>query len=464
MKKNWSTKLLCGQGGSIVLLCSLLVGCGTFTKQPIDTKMIYPDKWSAVQHVGEVKWNKQWWTVYGDEKLNNFVEEVFSKSPEMQIALSKVDQALYQSNLTNTNVLPNANGSVNTNISQDSNGTRKSNATSAGLNYEVDLWGKLALQRDMAAFALSATEEDKEATQLTLAATAVTLYFQHQYLSDVIRETQASIVSFGRLATIMQARKTEGKVSLVEVLQTEKILNNEKANLSNLLTQRSENLHAINILLDLPPTREDLIDFPKSLTYQSFPDLVADIPMNVLDSRPDVKAARFRLANSFSNIDLTEINYYPQISLTGSLGSSSVQLLSLLSNPVAALGMGITLPFLNVTEKNYTIKIAQAQYQENVITFRKKLYTALKEVEDTQTSYRNEKIKFKTLKDNLDVATKIESLQEIRYQAGKIPLKDWLDAQEALRQSRKASLQSQYNAILAQNKAYQALGGLYEKK
>lgn len=448
---------------SFVLTVLFLNGCASVST--LSPQAAYPQDWSIVS-VDNLVWEKQWWTVYGDEKLNSFLKEVFNKNSDLAIAASKVEQALYKSNLTNTNKNPDFNASARTGVSKNIDSSTRSNSSSisAGLSYEIDLWGKLSSQRNMSRFALIATQEDKEAVQLALSANAVNAYFQHQYLSQNIKETEASIVNYEKLFKIVKARKEAGKIGLLEVLQTERILTSERNNLVSLNTELSQNINSIKLLLDLAPQEENNIIFSKSLTYSEFPDVLADIPVKVLDARPDVRAARLRLSSSFENIEATEVSYYPSFSLTGSLGTSSTQLLNILSNPVAALGAGITLPFLNFNERKWNIKIAQSQYEENVISFRQKLYTAMKEVADTQTSFVNEKAKFINMQENLKVAEKIEKIQGAKYSVGQTALKDWLDSQESLRQSRLALLQSQYGLILTQNKAYQAIGGLYKRK
>lgn len=61
---------------------------------------------------------------------------------------------------------------------------------------------------------------------------------------------------------------------------------------------------------------------------------------------------------------------YPQISLTGNLGTSSTDLLSILANPVARLGAGLVLPFLNFKDGELRVKVSEADYQIAVSEFR----------------------------------------------------------------------------------------------
>ncbi|MFX8098712.1 TolC family protein, partial [Acinetobacter baumannii] len=76
---------------------------------------------------------------------------------------------------------------------------------------------------------------------------------------------------------------------------------------------------------------------PPALPEQPLPVLAAGLPAELLARRPDLQAAELRLRESLANVDLTRASFYPKLSLTGSLGTSSDALLRLVQNPVASL-------------------------------------------------------------------------------------------------------------------------------
>ncbi|WP_413700914.1 TolC family protein [Psychromonas sp. KJ10-10] len=73
-------------------------------------------------------------------------------------------------------------------------------------------------------------------------------------------------------------------------------------------------------------------------------------------------------------------SYFPTLTLTGSLGTSSSQLIKFLHNPLATLGTELTLPFLNWNEMQLDKKVAQLDYQKAIINYRIALYNAFEEV------------------------------------------------------------------------------------
>src|SRR5699024_4275245 len=117
-------------------------------------------------------------------------------------------------------------------------------------------------------------------------------------------------------------------------------------------------------------------DEPQDLQDVTLPAIDAGLPAQLLARRPDLRAAELRLRAALAQVKITARSYYPTLTLTGSLGSTSSALARVLSNPVATLGAGLALPFLNIREARLSTRIAGTQYEMAVKQFRTTLYTA----------------------------------------------------------------------------------------
>ena len=172
-----------------------------------------------------------------------------------------------------------------------------------------------------------------------------------------------------------------------------------------------------------------------------------------------MQAAELRLRESLATKDATKASYYPSISLTGNLGSSSTSLANLLKNPALTLGASLSLPFLQYNDMKKDLKISDLTYEKAIIEYRKTLYQAFADTENA-LSNRTELDKQVALQQrNLELAEKTERLTNVRYKNGAIALKNLLDAQETTRSARLSLIQtkqSQYNAYVM---LMQALGG-----
>src|SRR5690606_14868852 len=136
--------------------------------------------------------------------------------------------------------------------------------------------------------------------------------------------------------------------------------------------RRVEARNALTVLLDGQPWPQ--ADEPQDLDGARSPAIGAGLPADLLARRPDLRAAELRLRNSLRQIHVTATSYYPTLSLTGSVGTSGPSLGDVLRNPVATLGAGLALPFLNLQRAQLDTDLAGTDYQIAATGFRATLH------------------------------------------------------------------------------------------
>ena len=158
-------------------------------------------------------------------------------------------------------------------------------------------------------------------------------------------------------------------------------------------------------------------------------------------------------------MDAARASFYPSLSLTGTLGGSSDALGMVLQNPVASLAGSLTLPFLQWNQRQLNLKISRTDYEERVVGFRKSLYQAMADVENALSNRSQLRQRGEQLDAALSAAREAERLYEVRYRAGSVALRAWLDAQERRRTAEIARDENRLDRLVNQVKVYQALGG-----
>lgn len=158
-------------------------------------------------------------------------------------------------------------------------------------------------------------------------------------------------------------------------------------------------------------------------------------------------------------MDATRASYFPPLTLTGALGSASTALSNVLQNPVASLGAGLTLPFLRWNEMRLNTRVSEADFEEAVVNFRQSLYQSLADVENALSAREQSTRQNAWLAQALADAREAERLYEIRYRAGAVALRVWLEAQEQRRTAEIALADNRLQRLLNQVTLYQALGG-----
>jgi NodT family efflux transporter outer membrane factor (OMF) lipoprotein len=442
-----------------LLLASLafLNGCGGLRPSWHAPEVAVPAKWDTETEAltGE---GASWWKNFDDQQLEELVDKVLDNNNDFAAAVLRVRRARLQSELTDTNLTPSA--SVNANVSAtrtyDPVSTSRSSGTSSFLSYELDFWGKLASTRDAARWAAQATEADCRAFGLSLVGTTARLYWQAAYLNQLLRLNASDVAYAESTLALARARYDAGAVSALDVTQAELNLSNQQAYRTQLVQQRVEAGHALALLLNQPP--EVAMATPAALSETPLPVIAADLPAATLANRPDVRAAELRLRESFANVDVTRTSFYPTFALTGSLGTSSTTLLKLLENPVATLGLGLSLPFIQWNTTQLSIRISETQYEEAVLNYRQRLYTALAEVEGSLSARTQLMAEEERWRQALVLARRAESIAETRFKAGYTGIQSWLDAQSSLRSTERSLAQNRLNQLNNQVNIYKALG------
>lgn len=401
-----------------------------------------------------------WWKSFADPGFDKLVDRLLARNPDLVVATLRVRRAQLAAGLTQDARYPHlsAQASASTGRALDS-GTSTGKNYSAGLtaSYEVDLWQQRGLAANAAEWEAQATAEDREATALALIGTAAGSYWQLGYLNQRITAGEASRELAQRTLSLVSKQYDAGAVSQLEVREAEKSLQGIDITLATLRQQRLTTRQALTLLLDGEALPE--ADEPQDLSAVHSPDIAPGLPASLLGRRPDLRAAEQRLRASLANIDVTRRSFYPSISLTGSVGSSSSDLSDLLKNPVGTLGAGLSLPFLHFNEMRLKLATARTDYAIAATQFRQSLLAALGEVDAALAARTAWQAQVTALTDTLTQAEKIEALYAVRYQAGAVPLRSWLDAQDARRSAEVALAQTRLSQLQNDVTLFQVLGG-----
>lgn len=449
-----------------MLLGSTLVGCAAVVKTPYQAPSVQtPAKFqyghAAAQQRQQAIYADQWWTLFGDTQLNQLIDEVLAKNTDLAVAGITLKQARLQADLTANQQKPRVSSTLSTGHSFDlNNGSDASSGLSSkvGLSYELDLFGKLARQTEAKKWEALATEQDLQATAQSLVGTTAKLYWQLAYYHESLSTAQQSLATSQKLYALVKAQYQAGSVSGLELTQAEQSVQSQKASLSQIQQNLVETRTALAILLHMPIQQLNIQE-PQRLPQLVLPTIAAGLPADILSRRPDLKAAELRLRESLATKDATTASYYPSISLTGSLGSSSTSLTQLLRNPALTLGASLSLPFLQYNDMKKDIAISQLDYEKAIVQYRQSLYQAFGDVENALSARSELDQQVKLQQRNLELAEKAERLTDVRYRYGAVALKNLLDQQETTRSARLTLVntkQSQYNAYVT---LLQALGG-----
>ena len=435
---------------------ALLAGCALrpYERPALDI----PEQWRAAPSAPDAAAGP-WWQRFGDEQLNGLIEAALKANNDLAAAGLRVRRARLQAGLADVAANPTLSASLQTNVMRDLNTDRdtRSSSASAGLAFEPDFWGKFAGNRQAAQLEAEAAQADCQGAALQVASTVATLYWQIAFLNQQLAANEANVANAAKVLEFVRVRHDAGKVSGLDLAQAAQTLAQLQATGVTYGQQRAEARNGLSILFDQAPGHAAAE--PPRLTDDPLPPVEAGLPASLLGRRPDVRAAELRLRGLLASADATQASFYPSFSLTGSAGSSSTALETVLKNPTAALGLGLALPFLNWNTMRLSVEVSENQYEEAVVNFRQKLYTAMKDVENSLSARSSLTAEAEKLTITLVQARQAEALSAVRYRAGATAVQVWLDAQDKLRSAEIALAQNRLNQLNNYVKLVQALGG-----
>ncbi|HGE8319978.1 TolC family protein [Serratia marcescens] len=444
---------------ALSLVALLTAGCGNALKSDYRAPQVnYPTSWQHDAHnAAPTPFD---WRDFHDPELDRWLQQVMASNNDLAAAVLRVYRAQLEAERVGISTAPGISASLGSGINRplsESSAWNKTSNASLTTSYEVDLWGKLARQRDAAEWSSQASVQDLQAARLKLLADAATNYWRIGFLNQQISVSQASIAYAKTTLRLANARYQAGSISALDVVNAEQNLLAQERSLLALQHDRQQALNEQAVLLGAPSGQATIA--PARLPTTAMPQINTGIPASVLSRRPDLSAQELRLRAALANVDEKRLQYYPAFSLTGSLGASSSALLEFLRNPTGSLSAGLTLPFLQWRQMGVEIKIARNDYEQQVLAFKQALYKAMGDVNNA-LSLRTQLLAQETqLRASLALARKSERLNEVRYRQGAVTITDWLNAQEQRRQAELSVDENRFAQYQNLAKIYLEFGG-----
>lgn len=409
--------------------------------------------------------DNRWWESYGDEQLNNLIELGLKNNSDLAKAAININKALYQAKIIGSDLVPEFSGNLGSSASKNIESGGNSNIDHSGsfnISYEVDLWQRLRDMKDAQEWEYKATIEDYEKTKLTLINSIIDLYFSIIYLENYIEINKNMSKNYSDIEKIVENKLRYGTVDILDKKQAEREVIRSNNTLISYEKDKKEQESLLRNLLNLKPDDELKIEYRDILKVKNL-GVNLDVPLNIVASRPDIKAYEYRLKNAFKDAVASEKQLYPNITISSALSSSSDKFNNTLKTPVALGSVSINLPFLNWNEIKWNIKINRAEYEEAKLNFQQGIVTALNEIDYNYFLYVKEQENYINLKNINEYDNEIAINYERKYENGKVELREWLLSLNDEASSRLNIINSKYQLIKIENTIYQSIGGMIKK-
>jgi multidrug efflux system outer membrane protein len=445
--------------------CLLLAACST--PQFLRPQTELPAAWRAPAATDASLAERPWGELFRTPELQALIGEALERNGDLRIAAERVELARAQYGIQRSNLYPSLFGdAAYTRSRQPSAASATDNrigeSASLGLAmpaWEIDLWGRLRSLNEVAWRNLLASEEDRRSVHVSLIAQVVLAYLDLMEADAQLEIARRTADTRRESLRLVKLRFDNGIVSAVELQQAESLLASAETTIADLERRRAQGENFLSVLAGRHPG--PVARQHKLSDYLLPPELPAGMPAQLIERRPDVRAAEQSLAATDANVDAAKKAFLPVISLTGFLGFISPELKDLFDGGRHAWSVSpaATLPIFTAGRLSSNVEAAQAQQRIAAEQYRQAIRNALREVEDALVAYQR-------LREQRDAQARVVAadrerlrLTRMRYDGGVSSYFEVLDSERQLFSSELALVQNTRAAYASVVQLYRALGG-----
>lgn len=454
---------------ALFLAMAVLAGCA-LKAPPTHTDVVdqalpkatrIPSAWRADPRAGEV--TNDWLKSFNDPMLDAIVAEAIANNLDLRQAAERVAIAQQNVVVVGAALLPQVGAQLGATTIRDKDQDSNFNSTVAyvGVAWELDLWGRLRAQRAASEAAYQATALDYAYARQSLAALTAKAWYLAIETRQLVSLAEQAVRVFSDLLELVNIRRSAGKDSDLDVVDTRARLESAQADLEAARETYGEARRALEVLLGRYPAAEIAI----ASTYPRLPPpAAAGVPAELLQRRPDIIAAEQVVLAAFRQHEAAELALLPDFSISIAGGRLGDQVLSLLRlNPwFATAGIGVSIPIFEGGALRAKVDIATAQQAQAVARYGAAALTAFREVENALANEQLLASRVPFTSRALADRTNAVQIATVQYRAGRRDLL-WvaqLQAQQLATEAALIKLQSTQGANRI--RLYLALGGSFD--
>lgn len=412
-----------------------------------------------------------WWQVFGSDALNDRVRRALARNPDLDAAMAALRQAQESASAQRATYLPSVQLGYAPSRQRDAVGTLSpalaSNATyytlhTAQLNitYAPDVFG--LNRRTVESLQAKADNQryQLEAARLTLTTNVVNAAIQEASLRAQIEATEAIIGVQTQALSILQAQARLGYASGLDVAAQESALAQAKQTLPGLQKQLDQNRDLLAVLCGDTPDQAGAPQF--DLEHLSLPaTLPQGIPSQLVDHRPDVRAAEETVHAASAEVGVALANRLPQFTLSGAYGGSSTSFTRMFTdnNVFWTLAGGVSQTVFDFGALKHEQRVAEAALQQSVAQYRGVVLGAFRDVADTLYAIDSDARGLAAADETERAAARTLELTRKQQQLGYVNALTLINTQQAYEQARITRIQSQAMRLSDTTALIQSLGG-----
>jgi multidrug efflux system outer membrane protein len=410
----------------------------------------------------------KWWLLYDDEALNQLVADALTANTDIRVAVANLEKSESRLRVSRSQRLPSTQINASTTFQrlpdwQTLPGEQRefgSVDTGISVGYEVDLFGRIKRDIEATTGDAQAAEADAASVQIAVVSNTVRAYLASAADAEQIAVAKQTVALLDKSVSVTTARFEAGLGDRLDVIRITALRDDRRADIAPLEADRDAALLRLATLTGRAPR-----DLPPIAARMTLLKIGNPIPVGdgktLIERRPDIRAAERRLAAATARIGLATADFYPRISLGGSVGSTSYGFGDVFgSGPFRwAAGPLISWTFPNVEVALAHVAGAKADTKAALATFDGTILSALQETETALSAYAQAIDRRTDLALGRDAAEHAANIALTRQREGQIDFLTLLDAQRTLAEAQARLAASEAQIASTQVDLFRALGG-----
>jgi multidrug efflux system outer membrane protein len=442
---------------------------------------------------------QRWWTAFGDTTLTTLVDTALAANFDLAAAQARVKELAAQYRIARAPLFPSvtANGQfsyqnqpANTGIGgaigggggdgenggngggppgggqQQSFPDRFEFSTyqaTLGLSYEIDFWGRVRSQRKAALSQYFATAADLQTARISVISQTISTYFQVAALQRQVTLGRQTVDLLQQRLAITEDRYARGLTPSFQLFTVQQSLEAAQSEQPQLESQLYDAQSRLATLLGRFAGNEQAL-LPDSIDASlDLSPIPAGLPSDLLMQRPDVRAGALRLEAARQQIGVARAEMLPSLSLTGTGGTQSSDLASLIDidQRFANFAAQLTAPLFQGGRLRANLNAAEARYEQQAAAYQNTVLTAFREVKASLVAYDKQRQRVRFLQEQVASARASFQTQRDRYERGIGDVLSLLDAERGLVQAQTRLAAARLAAVNARLALHRALGGTW---
>ena len=463
-----------GARAAVLASVALLGACVTLGPDVEEPEIGWLQAWHSDLYgqVGTVEASTQvdlrfWWHAFNDPVLNTLIEQARRGNPTLRIAGLRILESRAVLGIAGASRYPQVqqlNASA-TYVDQRQDGPGDGGqsfgayAASLDLAWELDFWGRFRRGIESAEAGFFASIANQQDAQVLLSASVADLYYAYRTTLLRIEIARRNAAIQKRSLDITERLFEGGEESELDLQQAKAQYLGTLAIIPELEANLVRIRNGLSALLGRKPGDMPELASVGGVLPKVEAAVITEVPAQLLLRRRDVRTAAWQVAAQSAQIGIAKADYFPAISLFGSIGWSTDTLDGTPGVRSIAVGPALRWNLFDYGRIRNNVRLQDARLQQSIELFQNSALLAAQEMDDAAIVVVKTGEQQAPLHDAARAAERSLELANTLYQEGYLDFDRVLDAQRVLFTQAERELLNDSAHISAVITLYKAVGG-----